>query len=97
MLVLASELATNALLHARTPFQVGVTVTEDVVLVCVGDDSDTNPAEPPEPPSTGSENGRGIMLVRALADDWGVLPAESRQGKVVWFLFRRAGDGGADV
>jgi hypothetical protein len=30
-----------------------------------------------------------MMLVRELADDWGVLPAGGRRGKAVWFLFRR--------
>lgn len=89
LLVLTSELVTNAVLHARTPFEVGVTVTDAAVLICVGDGASTRPQ--PRTPTTGGENGRGIMLVRALADDWGVLPTVSRSGKSVWFLFRRNG------
>jgi anti-sigma regulatory factor (Ser/Thr protein kinase) len=91
VLVLTSELVTNAVLHARTPLEVGVSITDDVVLICVGDGCQATPVHPSgQTPSDGSENGRGIMLIRALADDWGVLPAETRQGKAVWFLFRRA-------
>jgi len=88
MLVLTSELATNAVLHARTPFEVSVTVTDDVVLVCVGDRTNGQPASPVQ--SDGRENGRGMVLVRSLADEWGVAPASGQVGKAVWFLFRRA-------
>ncbi|MGW4437101.1 ATP-binding protein [Streptomyces sp. NPDC004596] len=28
-------------------------------------------------------DGRGLLLVRALADDWGVRPAD--EGKTTWF------------
>jgi anti-sigma regulatory factor (Ser/Thr protein kinase) len=88
VLVLTSELVTNAVLHARTPFELGVTLTDDAVLVCVGDGIVTAPEL--QESGEGQENGRGIMLVRALADDWGILPSETRQGKVVWFLVRAA-------
>ncbi|MEV0186382.1 ATP-binding protein [Streptomyces sp. NPDC050625] len=29
------------------------------------------------------ESGRGLLLVRAFADDWGVRPTD--QGKTIWF------------
>jgi anti-sigma regulatory factor (Ser/Thr protein kinase) len=90
LLVLTSELATNAVLHARTPFEVSVTVTDDVVLVCVGDRAAGEPRSPA--PSDRRESGRGMVLVRSLADEWGVHPAVG-QGKAVWFLFRRPADG----
>src|ERR1700712_1397612 len=95
LLILTSELVTNAVLHARTPFEVGVTVTDDVVLICVGDRSKGTPRDRVQ--SDGREDGRGILLVQSLADDWGVPPAETRQGKAVWFLFRRAGAEEAEV
>lgn len=88
LLILTSEVVTNAVLHARTAFELAVTVTDDVVLVCVADSADGTPVYRGQ--SHGRENGRGIMLVRELADDWGVLPHATRQGKAVWFLFRRA-------
>lgn len=87
LLVLTSELATNAVLHARTPFEVSVTVTDDVVLVCVGDRMDGQPRSPVQ--SDGRENGRGMVLVRAMADEWGVTSVSGRVGKAVWFLVRR--------
>jgi anti-sigma regulatory factor (Ser/Thr protein kinase) len=87
LLVLTSELATNAVLHARTPFEVSVTVTDDVVLVCVADRMTGQPRSPVQ--SDGSEDGRGMVLVRSLADEWGVSPALGPVGKAVWFLFRR--------
>ena len=86
VLVLTSELVTNAVLHARTPFEVGITLTDDAILICVGDGTGTKPVMPTA--SDGQENGRGIMLIRSIADDWGVEPTESRQGKAVWFLLR---------
>jgi anti-sigma regulatory factor (Ser/Thr protein kinase) len=88
VLVLTSELVTNAVLHARTPFELGVTLTDDAILICVGDGTRSTPQV--QESSDGQENGRGIMLVRALADDWGIESSESRQGKVVWFLLRAA-------
>jgi anti-sigma regulatory factor (Ser/Thr protein kinase) len=87
LLILTSELVTNAVLHARTPLEVGITVTDDAVVICVADSADGTPTH--QAPSDGRENGRGIMLVRELADDWGVAPHATRQGKAVWFLFRR--------
>jgi anti-sigma regulatory factor (Ser/Thr protein kinase) len=88
VVVLTSELVTNAVLHARTALELGVTLTADAVLICVGDGTVATPRMPES--SEGRENGRGIMMVRALADDWGVEPSENRSGKVVWFLLRAA-------
>jgi anti-sigma regulatory factor (Ser/Thr protein kinase) len=89
LLVLTSELVTNAVLHARTPFEVGVTVTDDAIVICVGDGAKATPQDREQ--SDRRESGRGIMLVQAMADEWGVLPAETREGKAVWFLFNRTG------
>ena len=88
LLILTSELVTNAVLHPRTALELGVTITDDAVLVCVGDGADGKPTS--QGHSNGRESGRGIMLVRELADDWGVLPHAAREGKAVWFLFRRS-------
>jgi anti-sigma regulatory factor (Ser/Thr protein kinase) len=87
LVMLTSELVTNAVLHARTPLELGMTVAETAVLVCVGDHSQQEPISPEE--SDRRENGRGITLVRNLADAWGVLPLAGAPGKAVWFLFRR--------
>jgi anti-sigma regulatory factor (Ser/Thr protein kinase) len=90
LVMLTSELVTNAVLHARTPLQVGMTVSDSVVLICVGDRSQREPDSPEA--SDRRENGRGIMLVRDLADEWGVLPLAGSPGTAVWFSFRRRSD-----
>jgi anti-sigma regulatory factor (Ser/Thr protein kinase) len=46
LLLLTSELVTNAVIHARTPFEIGVTVTDRSVLVTVHDE-DLGHSEPP--------------------------------------------------
>ena len=47
--------------------------------------SDTGDAQPcVRPPDPLAVNGRGLQLLGALADSWGVEPSET--GKTVWFL-----------
>lgn len=46
--------------------------------------SDRSPHLPqPRLAAEDEESGRGLLLVRALADDWGVRPTD--QGKATWF------------
>ena len=86
---LVSELATNAVLHARTPFTVEVSRQGETVRVRVLDAS-------PSPPrvrdyGTDATTGRGMRLVAALSSTWGI---ESQRGrKAVWFEL--PADGGA--
>jgi hypothetical protein len=81
--LLASELATNAVLHARTPYEVVVsTVASGGFRVAVHDDDPT----PPVPGVLGSEtalDGRGVALVVNLAKRWGC--DRIGGGKTVWF------------
>ena len=78
---LVSELATNCVIHARTPFTVGVAQEGDVVRVSV---SDSSPVQA-RMRSYGldSTTGRGLRLVASLASTWGV--EGDRRGKTVWF------------
>ena len=78
---LTSELATNAVIHARTPFTVEVSRDGQIVRICV---LDTSPA-PPRLRDYGLDatTGRGMRLVASLAVDWGVQP--QGRGKTVWF------------
>ena len=80
--LVVSELAANAVLHARTTFQVVVSaVGADEVRVEVLDGS---PAGPVIGVAVGtSTTGRGMVLVDALATRWGVEPLDG--GKAVWF------------
>ena len=80
--LLVSELASNAVTHAATPFTVSVHRDEQQTRVEV---SDTGIGQPcVRPPDALASNGRGLQLLAALADSWGVEPSET--GKTVWFL-----------
>jgi anti-sigma regulatory factor (Ser/Thr protein kinase) len=82
-LLLASELVTNAILHARTAVQLGVVVDDGRVLVCVGDRLAGAGEITPRGHSQDRPGGRGLALVADLSDDWGT---ESYSGgKTVWF------------
>jgi anti-sigma regulatory factor (Ser/Thr protein kinase) len=77
----ASELVTNGVLHARTPIVLGLTLGAERLLVTVADRAGGDPHPPP--PDDDRPSGRGLMLVDALADQWGV--ADVAEGKTVWF------------
>ena len=79
--LLVSELAANAVAHARTPVRISVLRCDRRVRVEVRDDDPTLPQHiTPEP---FAQHGRGVMLVDLLADAWGV--NGSQRGKTVWF------------
>jgi anti-sigma regulatory factor (Ser/Thr protein kinase) len=82
--VVASELATNAVQHAGTPFSVTVDWAGDQVLLRVTDAADDIPV--PGEPGPLELRGRGLLLVDALSAAWGVNP-EAAGGKSVWAQF----------
>lgn len=79
--LLASELVTNAFLHARTEIVVRYLVGPTVVRVEVTDGNTLRPAAAEAPADAIA--GRGLAIVRALASRWGVDPVDD--GKCVWF------------
>ncbi|GEC04708.1 ATP-binding protein [Streptomyces spinoverrucosus] len=82
--VCVSELATNALLHGVPPgrgFLLRVRYDGDVLRVEVHDSGSGVPRVADE----ADEGGRGLLLVAALSDKWGV--GERELGKVVWCEF----------
>ena len=86
----ASELLTNAVMHARTPFEVTV-VAEDDVTVSVRDTGGPFPTHllsegGVDVPGWDSEGGRGLLIVAAVADDWGMISEGS--STTVWFQVR---------
>ena len=85
LLLLTSELVTNAVIHARTALEVGITVTDRSVIVTVHDE------DLGRTPDRGSrEGGWGLGLVRELAED-SALEHHAGNGKTAWFrLSRRA-------
>ena len=81
-----SELATNAVLHAETPFTVTLTRRNGTVTIAVQDLSPVlMPVGPPTPDHPTRPNGRGLEIVQALSTAWGVIP--DGHGKSVWASF----------
>jgi anti-sigma regulatory factor (Ser/Thr protein kinase) len=82
--LVASELSTNAVRHARSRFETALAVEPDCVRVEVFD-LDTRP---PQPVLAGDDatGGRGLQIVAAVASDWGFRTEERDgvQGKVIW-------------
>jgi MEDS: MEthanogen/methylotroph, DcmR Sensory domain/Histidine kinase-like ATPase domain len=80
VLLAISELATNAVIHAGTPFAVTVSATDSAIRIAVQDWSSLPPVIRDATPTAPS--GRGLRLVAAVARDWGVEPGPD--GKTVW-------------
>jgi len=80
----ASELATNAMVHAQTPFTVHLSRTDHRVLLVVEDDS----AKAPVPVASQAldDGGRGLAILAAISQGWGVTAAEGG-AKSVWASF----------
>ena len=80
--LLVTELATNAVMHAHSPIRLTVESDDDSVRVEVRDD-DPRPIAPPVTPDAEATSGRGLWLVDALAQTWGV--NRNERGKTIWF------------
>ena len=83
VLLLVSELVTNAVRHARTPFELTVDVHGPEVMVSVVDHDRTNQPRLRHPAALDT-SGRGLHLVQQLAVSWGT-EVVSRDAKRVWF------------
>jgi anti-sigma regulatory factor (Ser/Thr protein kinase) len=79
--LLTSELASNAVLHARTDFRVRVRTDTATIRVEVADASPALPARRAYLPD--SLSGRGLHIVDGMSDRWGVV--RDAAGKTVWF------------
>lgn len=80
--VVVSELATNAIRHAGSAYRVGLSRTGSALRIEIRDSGAGTPE--PQPPSSTAENGRGLLLVAAIAASWGIEDADRGGGKVVW-------------
>ncbi len=88
VLLLVSELVTNAVVHAGSPAVVRLDADLERIKVAVADkDADKRPSV--REPDPTSPSGRGVLLVDRLAARWGVEPQCS--GKLVWFELPRQG------
>lgn len=78
--LIASELVTNAVLHARTSISLRLICRGPRVRIEVFDENTRLPVQSACPPDATS--GRGLALVGALAGSWGI--DHGPDGKTVW-------------
>ena len=81
--LVVSELATNAMTHAQTPFTVTLAQRDRSVLLTVRDGSPVQIAA-----TLLHSGGRGISIVSQVSSSWGVTAAVDRShAKSVWASF----------
>jgi anti-sigma regulatory factor (Ser/Thr protein kinase) len=83
--LLVSELATNVLVHAVSDFELRIAYDETTRRLRV-EVVDTGSGVPIQRgPQLTEPHGRGLRIVEALSDSWGVEWSEDHQTKTVWF------------
>lgn len=88
VVLVASEMAANVIRHARTNFRVSLEARYGMLRVEVSNGSSVIPAiEDP------TESNRGLRIIDALAQRWGIESTET--GKTIWaeFLLQPAATG----
>ncbi|WP_167152902.1 MULTISPECIES: ATP-binding protein [Streptomyces] len=83
VLLVVSELVTNACLHAEGPEGLRVSHTAKVLRLEVSDLGSGQPA-PRTPHRAGRPGGHGMFIVQRLCLDWGVVRTPGVPGKTVW-------------
>ncbi|MFI1419408.1 ATP-binding protein [Streptomyces sp. NPDC020731] len=83
VLLVVSELVTNACLHAEGPDHLAITCDKKVIRIEVTDRGTGQPA-PRTPHRAGRPGGHGMFIVQRLCLDWGVVRAPDVAGKTVW-------------
>ncbi|SDC87124.1 SpoIIE family protein phosphatase [Nocardioides lianchengensis] len=84
LVLITSELVTNALVHARPPIDLRLRRTGHQVVLEVRDRAQLRPRR--RRPEESDENGRGLNIVEVLSESWGTRTNES--GKTVWCSVR---------
>ena len=91
--LLLSELVANSVVHARTPpgrlIRVRLEFAPGRLRIEVHDASGVRPVV--RPAGGDEECGRGLLLVRELAAEWGVCPRAGGVGKITWCTLAPAG------
>lgn len=89
-----TELAANAVRHARTDMVLTVLVA-DRLMISVSDGRPGRLHASPSAWNPNSESGRGLFITDTLAQAWGTFP--DRGGKVVWFTLALPDRADADL
>ena len=90
VLLVVSELVTNAVVHGEGDIRLRVQVEADRIVVRV---RDAGLERPRVATGSGADGGSGIALVAAVSRDWGVRSVDD--GKEVWCVLSPAADGAA--
>lgn len=85
IILMVSELASNSVLHAETPFTISIVRRDGLVQVEVTDLGEGTPEL--RSPSPKEPRGRGLRIVDAFSDSWDVRPKRGH-GNVVTFTVR---------
>ncbi|MFJ3232561.1 ATP-binding protein [Streptomyces sp. NPDC086787] len=83
VLLVVSELVTNACLHAEGPDELVLSCDRKVIRLEVADRGTGQPA-PRTPHRAGRPGGHGMFIVQRLCLDWGVVRSPGVPGKTVW-------------
>ncbi|MEU3979749.1 ATP-binding protein [Streptomyces sp. NPDC026672] len=83
VLLVVSELVTNACLHADGPDELFLSCDNKVIRIEVSDRGSGQPA-PRTPHRSGRPGGHGMFIVQRLCLDWGVVRTPGVAGKKVW-------------
>ncbi|MEU2507766.1 ATP-binding protein [Streptomyces sp. NPDC007863] len=83
VLLVVSELVTNACLHAEGPERLRVVRLATTVRLEVTDRGAGQPA-PRTPHRAGRPGGHGMFIVQRLCLDWGIQRMPGAPGKTVW-------------
>ncbi|MGW2784859.1 ATP-binding protein [Streptomyces populi] len=83
VLLVVSELVTNACLHAEGPDELRISCDNKVLRIEVSDRGSGQPA-PRTPHRAGRPGGHGMFIVQRLCLDWGVVRTPGLAGKTVW-------------
>jgi hypothetical protein len=83
VLLVVSELVTNACLHAEGPEELRIVCDTKVLRLEVTDRGAGQPA-PRTPHRAGRPGGHGMFIVQRLCLDWGVVRRAGALGKTVW-------------
>ncbi|MFJ3672366.1 ATP-binding protein [Streptomyces sp. NPDC090106] len=91
VLLVVSELITNACLHAEGPDEMAIACDGKVIRIEVADRGTGEPA-PRTPHRAGRPGGHGMFIVQRLCLDWGVVRTPGAAGKTVWAELQAPGE-----
>lgn len=85
--LLVSEIVTNAIRHGQPIITLQLRLDPPGIGIAVHDhgDVDAMPRGDTPVPDVAEPGGRGLLIVRSVATEWGVVASDPPPGKTVWF------------